>query len=311
MNIFITGATGFVGHYLREVLKSPENTIWGTAYPDQPDEASAGNIFHLDIRVEKDFFDRIKEVKPDWVFHLAAISKVRHSWEKRKETFETNIIGTFNLFEALRKFAPKARILFVSSSDVYGTRSSSEVPLREGAKMHALNPYAYSKLSGELLSEFYTSVENLDILIARPFPHTGPGQSSDFVCSDWAYQIARIEKGVGKPEINVGDTSVHRDFTDVRDVVKAYVLLLEKGKRGEVYNVCSGKSYSLEKILDLLLSFSSRSIVVRVDSQKLRKTEIPFLVGDNTKIKSELSWEPRIPIEQSLKELLEYWRARV
>ncbi len=310
MNIFITGASGFVGRYLREILKSPGYTIWGTAYPDQPDEASAMNVFHLDIRVEKDIFDRIKEVKPDWVFHLAAISKVRHSWEKRKETFETNIIGTFNLFEAIRKFAPQARILFVSSSDVYGTKSSSEGPLREGAKIHALNPYAYSKLSGELLSEFYTDVENLDIVIARPFPHTGPGQSSDFVCSDWACQIARIEKGDQEPEISVGDISVHRDFTDVRDVVKAYVLLLDKGKKGEVYNVCSGISYSLKQILHLLLSFSSRSIDVRVDSQKLRKTEIPALLGDNTKIKSELSWEPRIPIEQSLKELLGYWRAR-
>lgn len=311
MNILITGATGFVGCYLRKFLNSPEHRIWGSAYPDVPEAFSEDKIFYLDIRSEKDVFRHLQEIKPDWVFHLAAISNVRHSWSRRKETLETNIIGTLNLFEGIREFSPDARALFVSSSDIYGTRSLSGDPLTETEEVLTMNPYAYTKWSAELLSEFYTRVENLDIVIARSFPHTGPGQSADFVCSDWAYQIARIEKGLSDPVINVGNVSVERDFTDVRDVVRAYVRLIEKGKTGEVYNVCSGRSYSLESILKRLLSFTQKEISVRVDSRKLRKVDIPRLVGDNRKIKEAISWEPQIPIEQSLEELLDYWRQRV
>ncbi len=311
MKIFITGATGFVGCYLRKFLNSPEHRIWGSAYPDVPEAFSEDKIFYLDIRSEKDVFRRVQKIKPDWVFHLAAISNVRHSWSRRKETLETNIIGTLNLFEGIREFSPDARAIFVSSSDIYGTKSLSGDPLTETEEVLTMNPYSYTKWSAELLSEFYTRVENLDIVIARPFPHTGPGQSADFVCSDWAYQIARIEKGLSDPVINVGNVSVERDFTDVRDVVRAYVRLIEKGKTGEVYNVCSGRSYSLESILKRLLSFTQKEISVRVDSRKLRKVDIPRLVGDNKKIKEAISWEPQIPIEQSLEELLDYWRQRV
>jgi GDP-4-dehydro-6-deoxy-D-mannose reductase len=311
LNIFITGATGFVGCYLRDFLKSHGHRIWGSAYPDVPELSSDDRIFYLDIRSEKDVFQHIKEIKPDWIFHLAAVSNVRHSWNRRRETLETNIIGTLNLFEAVRNFSPQARIVFVSSSDIYGTKFTSGVALDEKNAVMSVNPYAYTKWSGEVLSEFYTRIEGLNIVIARPFPHTGPGQSEDFVCSDWACQIARIEKGLSAPEINVGNISVARDFTDVRDVVRAFVGLAEKGKPGEVYNVCSGLSYSLEKILECLLSYTQKEITVRVDSQKLRKVDIPRLVGNNEKIKEEISWEPIIPMERSLKELLEYWRSRV
>ncbi len=276
-----------------------------------PELSSDDRIFYLDIRSEKDVFQHIREMKPDWIFHLAAVSNVRHSWDRRKETLETNIIGTLNLFEGVRNFSPHARIVFVSSSDIYGTKFPSGDPLGEKNPVMSVNPYAYTKWSGEVLSEFYTRIENLNIVIARPFPHTGPGQSADFVCSDWACQIARIEKGLSVPEIKVGNTSVERDFTDVRDVVRAYEGLAEKGKTGEVYNVCSGRSYSLESILECLLSYTQNEISVRVDSQKLRKVDIPRLVGDNKKIREEISWEPRIPIEQSLEELLDYWRSRV
>ncbi len=311
LRFFITGATGFVGCHLRDHLRSPEHQIWGTIFPEKTEIASDDRLFHLDIRSERDVLEALKEARPDGVFHLAAVSNVRHSWERRKETLETNIIGTLNLFEAVRQFSPQARILFLSSSDVYGRGSLSRNPLNERDELLAVNPYAYSKWSGEILSEFYSRVENLDIIIARPFPHTGPGQSPDFVCSDWAHQIARIEKGIVSSEIKVGDTSVHRDFTDVRDVVKAYAQLLEKGRRGETYNVCSGKSYSLEKILRTLLSFSSVSIKVSVDSRKMRKVEIRRLVGDARKIEQEMSWKPQIPFERTLSDLLEYWRSRV
>jgi GDP-4-dehydro-6-deoxy-D-mannose reductase len=311
LNIFITGATGFVGWHLRELLKPEGHRIWGSAYPDMPESSSDERLFFLDIRSEEDVFRRIQEITPDWIFHLAAVSNVRHSWKRRKETIETNITGTLNVFEGVRQFAPQARIVFVSSSDIYGTRFSSGDPLDEDKMGMAVNPYAYTKWSGEVLSEFYTRIENVDIVIARPFPHTGPGQSADFVCSDWASQIARIEKELLEPEIKVGNISVERDFTDVRDVVRAYRGLIEKGKTGEVYNVCSGRSTSLEKILDCLLSFTQKDISVRVDAQRLRKVDIPRLVGDNKKIGEEISWEPKIPLERSLQELLDCWRSRV
>lgn len=308
LKVFITGATGFVGCYLIELLDSPEYTIYGTSFPERPE---AENIFFMDVRSEEEIFGVIKEKKPDWVFHLAAVSNVKHSWEKRRETLEINIVGTFNLFEAIRKFAPLARVLFVSSSDVYGVSSATGGALCEEEPTQAVNPYAYTKLCGEILSRFYAQIENMDIVIARSFPHTGPGQSPDFVCSDWASQIARIEKGLAEPVIKVGNISVQRDFLDVRDVVKAYALLMEKGKTGEVYNVCSGKSVLLKEILNILLSFSSKAIEIQVDSQKLRKSDISLLFGDNRKIKQELSWEPEIPLKQSLFDLLEYWRGKV
>jgi len=296
------------------LLSSPEYEIYGTSFPDNPekDDSYRGkNISYLDIRSEEKVLDAIKTTHPDWIFHLAAISNVRHSWEKKRETMETNLMGTFYLFEGLRKFASQAKILFISSSDVYGILSPTEKALKEEDSFHVVNPYAFTKVSGEILSKFYAEIENLDIIIVRSFPHTGPGQGPDFVCSDWASQIAQIEKGLAKPVIEVGNLSVKRDFTDVRDVVRAYALLMEKGRKGEVYNICSGNAVSLREILDLLLSFSSLKIEVHVDSSKLRKADIPLLLGENQKIKQETSWEPEISLKQSLHDLLEYWRKKV
>lgn len=309
MRVFISGATGFVGHHLLDFLSFSEYTIYGTSFPHYP-SSSEKNISFLDIRKEEEVFRTIKKIKPHWIFHFAAVSNVKHSWEIRKETLETNIMGTFYLFEAIRKFSPKSRVLFVSSSDIYGDVSSGEEVLKEKDPFHIMSPYAFSKVGGELLSKFYIQIEDLDIVIARPFPHTGPGQSSDFVCSDWARQIAQIERGVVKPVIKVGNLKVKRDFTDVRDVVRAYFLLMQKGKRGEIYNVCSGKAVFLQRILDLLLSFSSPEIAVQTDSRKFRKADISLLVGSNQKIKSDTSWKPEIPLEKTLFDLWEYWRKK-
>ncbi|MFC2158237.1 GDP-mannose 4,6-dehydratase [Acidobacteriota bacterium] len=311
MRILITGASGFVGSHLIAHLKSNENKITGTYYPktsgNEPHIPGTDLVF-LDIRKDKDMVRLIKDVRPNWVFHLAAISNVRHSWQARRETIETNILGTFNLFEALKEYSPKARVLFISSSDVYGNRPGSGDPYREEDPGYPVNPYAYSKLSGESLCRFYSDIEGMDVVVARSFPHTGPGQSSDFVCSDWANQVAQIEKGKIDPILQVGNLSVERDFLDVRDVVRAYAGLLSHGKRGELYNVCSGKAVALRKILHLLLSFSPESVEVRVDSDKLRKTDIPLLVGTNEKISQTISWKPQIPLRVTLKDLLDFWR---
>jgi GDP-4-dehydro-6-deoxy-D-mannose reductase len=310
LKVFISGATGFVGHHFIDFLSSSVYKIYGTSYPHHP-PPSEKNIFFLDIRKEGEVFRIIKRIKPRWIFHFAAVSNVGHSWKMRTETLETNLMGTFYFLEAVRKFCPQSRILFISSSDIYGGMPSEGGFLKEEDSIHVLSPYSFSKVSGELLSQFYSEVEDLDILIARPFPHTGPGQSPDFVCSDWACQIARIEENLSKPVIKVGNLEVKRDFSDVRDVVRAYFLLMKKGKRGETYNVCSKKAVSLKKILDILLSYSSYEITVQTDTQKFRKADISLLVGSNQKIREDTSWKPKIPLEKTLLDLLEYWRKKI
>jgi GDP-4-dehydro-6-deoxy-D-mannose reductase len=324
VNILITGATGFVGRHLIDHLMdsagAPAVEIYGTCFPEKPEHCAdlcarvpSLRLIHADLRSADAVTELVKNVRPDRIFHLAAISHVRTSWDKRRETLETNLMGTFYLFEAVRRFAPKAKILFVSSSDVYGDRKPKERTgaFREEDRDGVVSPYAFTKAGGELLSEFYAESEKLDIVIARPFPHTGPGQTADFVCSDWARQIALIEKGKLPPVIRVGNLKPRRDYSDVRDVVRAYDILLKKGKRGEVYNISTGAAPSLRTILRTLLSFSTRKIEVRVDPEKLRKADILFLTGSNRKIKSRTGWEPYIPLEKTLRDLLEYWRNKL
>lgn len=324
MNVLITGASGFVGRHLINHLSGsggrPSPEIFGTCFPERPEHCAdlcrispSARLIHVDMRSADAVAELVRNVRPARIFHLAAISHVRTSWDKRRETLETNLMGTFHLYEAARRFAPKARILFVSSSDVYGY-------LRPGERVHAfkeserdgvVSPYAFTKAGGELLSEFYSEWEGLNVVVARPFPHTGPGQTADFVCSDWARQIALIEKGKLPPVISVGNLEPRRDYSDVRDVVRAYALLMKKGERGEVYNVASGKAPSLKSVLRTLRSFSERRIEVRVDPEKLRKSDILHLAGSIRKIRLRTGWEPRIPLRQTLSDLLESWRAAV
>jgi GDP-4-dehydro-6-deoxy-D-mannose reductase len=310
--VFVTGATGFVGSYLCHTLHSIGHIIYGTCFPERPEDCDptvADKMAHQDIRDTEGLSRLIDEIRPDWVFHLAAVSSVRRSWDQRRETFAINLAGTNNLFEAIRQYSPQSRILYVSSSDVYGVLTPIDRALTEEDRTEPVNPYAFTKIAGELLARFYSRIEGLDIVCARPFPHTGPGQSADFVCPDWALQIAEIEKEDREPVISVGNTDIQRDFLDVRDVVRAYVALMEKGRKGEVYNVCSGRAITLKDVLDLFLSFTSRKIEIRVDPHKMRKTDIPLLVGDNRKVQNATSWKPEIPIEQTLLDLLERSRS--
>lgn len=317
--LLITGATGFVGRHLLEALRDAPMRITGTAWPppapgtDGPEKPRA-EIRVVDLRRKESVQSLVRETVPDRVIHLAAVSNVRSSWADREETVQTNLLGTFHLFEALRHHAPGARALFISSSDVYGYIDAPDKILRESDPVQAINPYAYTKLAGELMADFYARVEGLDVVVARSFPHTGPGQSADFVCSDWARQIAGIERGA-PAVVRVGNLDVKRDFNDVRDVVRAYLLLLDKGRRGEIYNVCSGRSVSLREVLNILLQaacFSRNARVeIEIDPAKLRKTDAPLLQGDRRKIQVETGWLPRIPLEKTLGDLLDDWRTRL
>jgi GDP-4-dehydro-6-deoxy-D-mannose reductase len=315
LRVLITGATGFVGGHLIRALEAEGPSafeIFGTSYPDAP-PPSESKLYFLDLRSGKDVMKLVGEVRPDWIFHLAAISNVRRSWQMRSETIETNVLGTHDLLEAVRRVTPAARILFISSSDVYGFGPAPAEPLKEEAPVQIIDPYAYSKAAGEMLCGFYEKIENINIVIARPFPHTGPGQTEDFVCSDWARQVAQIKRGDIAPIMKVGNLDVQRDFCDVRDVVKAYILLLRKGRRGEPYNICSGKAIALREILDILVKEAavSSQIFLEVDPAKFRKTDIPAQIGSNRKIIKETGWLPRIPIRQTLYDLLTYWRKRM
>jgi len=310
-HILITGATGFVGTHLLQALDRPDNRIFGTSFPHEPgprELACESDLCRLDLRQGPGVSALVKEARPDWVFHLAAVSNVRHSWERRSETLETNLLGTQNLLEAIRTHAPGARVLFASSSNVYADVPFSGQGLKETNEVRPISPYAFSKISGEMLCRFYTEVEGLDIVISRAFPHTGPGQGQDFVCSDWARQIVQIENGTQEPEIWVGNIDVFRDFCDVRDVVLAYIRLLETGEKGEAYNVSSGTAVALGQILERLLSLSGALVEVRVDPEKLRKTDIVRLRGDNRKLREATGWKPAIPLERTLADLLDYWR---
>ncbi|MFQ6082560.1 MAG: GDP-mannose 4,6-dehydratase [Candidatus Aminicenantia bacterium] len=310
MKIFITGLTGFVGQHLDRLLEENKYQVFGTSYPQKP-PSQAKNVHYLDIREGKKLAKFIKEVKPDLIFHLAAISNVQSSWEKRQQTIETNILGTSNLLEAVRQFSPQSKILLVGSSDIYGNIASENQPISEEFPYNPINPYGVSKVAQEILGKFYHSIENLKVIMTRSFNHTGPGQSPEFVCSDWAKQIAEIERGQRKPVLKVGNLESKRDFTDVRDVARAYLLLLSKGKAGEIYNVCSSRAIFLKDILKTLLSYSQISIKVKVDHHKFRKTDFPLLVGDNRKLITQIGWQPEIPFEKTLLDLLNYWRNRV
>jgi len=240
LRVLITGATGFVGGHLIRVFDEEMPValeVFGTAYPEFP-RLSGNRFFRLDLRSEKDVIRTIKDVRPDWICHLAAISNVGRSWHMRATTVETNVLGTHNLLEAVRQAAPAARLLFVSSSDVYGYGVSGVEGLKEESPLHIVSPYAFSKAAGEMLCGFYEEIENIDIVVARPFPHTGPGQAEDFVCSDWARQVAQIERDDVTQVLRIGNLDLCRDFCDVRDVARAYMLLLRKGRRGESYNIC-------------------------------------------------------------------------
>lgn len=306
--MFVTGLTGFVGRHLRAQLEAEGAKVLGTCFPEHAEEA--GCVFYLDLRSEAEVRSAVRDARPDRIVHLAALSNVGHSWERRTETLETNLMGTYHLLEAVRSGAPGARVLLVSSSDVYGVHGLRDARLREDHPTQAVSPYAYTKICAELLAGFYARVETLNVVVARPFPHTGPGQSPDFVCSDWASQIARIERGAAEPVIRVGNVDVERDFLDVRDVVRAYLALLDKGRAGEVYNIASGHAVSLRWILDSLLAMSGEPIRVEADAARFRKVDIPTLTGDNEKIRAETGWEPRIPLGRTLRDLLEDRRAR-
>ena len=305
--ILITGCSGFLASYLiKQLKKDPSNEIIGITEVTTFASDDYQN-YHLDIRDRDEVFELIQNLKPDLIFHLAAISNVGFSWKNQKLTYEINFIGSSNVIEAVNQFSPDSRILLMGSAELYG--DCSQEPIDEKCRISAKNPYALSKMAMEMVGDLYIESRNLDIIKIRSFNFTGPGQEVKFVCSDFAFQIAMIEKEKNDPVIRVGNLSAIRDISDVRDIARYLNTVAVEGDSGGVYNLGSGFSYSIKAILDILLSYSERKIEVVEDAEKLRPIEIPVLSCDCSLIRSRFGCKPEFSIQQTLLDILNYWRA--
>lgn len=346
MRVLITGVTGMAGSHLAEfALKLPGVQVFGTyrwrsRMDNLADLAEAGRIFRIagggNVRSASELADRVDReavsgslnlilgdltdpssvrrlvagVRPDRVFHLAAQSFVPASWDAPAETMNLNIIGQVNLFEAIREAGLNPLVHVAGSSEEYGLVLPDEVPMKESNPLRPLSPYAVSKVAQELMAWQYFRSYDLRTVVTRGFNHTGPRRGENFVTSSFALQIAQIEKGLRPPIIDVGDVESKRDWTDVRDTVRAYWLALERGVPGEVYNVGSGVTRSVREMLDVLLRHTNHKIEVRVDPSRLRPSDVKILWADASKFERQTGWRPEIPFETTMLDLLEFWRQR-
>jgi GDP-4-dehydro-6-deoxy-D-mannose reductase len=314
--VLVTGVTGFAGSHLVDyMLTRGDCEIFGI----QRWRSRTENIEHFmdritllecDLRDASSTRDTLEKVRPDWIFHLAAQSFVPTSWTAPSESLTTNILGQVNLFEAVRRIQLPCRIQLACSSEEYGMVYPDEVPIRETNPLRPLSPYAVSKVTQDLLGYQYWMSWKVDSVRTRGFNHEGPRRGPVFVASDFAKQIADIERGAKPPVLHVGNLEAKRDFTDVRDMVRGYWLALEKGESGEVYNLCRGQAWSIREVLDLLLGMTKQKIEVKQDPARLRPSDVPILLGDNSKFVKATGWKLTIPFEQTLRDMLEYWRAR-
>ncbi|MCD6516856.1 MAG: GDP-mannose 4,6-dehydratase [Candidatus Aminicenantes bacterium] len=318
MRVLITGITGFAGSHLADHILSEHKDAevfgfvrWRSRRDNIRHILERIHLYEADLKDIVSLKKALSQIKPDRIFHLAAQSFVPTSWKCPSETFSINAIGEINLFEAVLDLGMKPRIQIAGSSEEYGLIHPNEVPMKEDNQLRPLSPYAVSKVAQDLLAYQYFKSYGLDTVRTRGFNHTGPRRGDVFICSNFAKQIALIEKKKQEPVIFVGNLDAQRDFTDVRDMVRAYWLSLEKGKKGEVYNIGTGKAYRIKEILDILLFLAGDDVEVRVDPDRLRPSDVPILLSDSTKFRKITGWEPKIPFTQSLKDLLDFWRERV
>ena len=314
MKALITGVTGFVGSHLAELLLAKGFEVCGTLRWRSPVDSirqiiDSIDLVECDLRDASSVKEALQHTRPDYLFHLAAQSFVPTSWRAPAETLTTNVIGQVHLLEAIRALGINPRIQIAGSSEEYGLVHEDELPITEENPLRPLSPYAVSKVAQDLLGYQYSRSYGLHIVRTRGFNHTGPRRGEVFAESSFALQIAKIEAGKREPVLKVGNLEARRDYTDVRDMVKAYLLALEKGEPGEVYNICSGKSHPIQYILDTLLSFSEAKIEVVQDPARLRPSDVMVLYGDAGKFRKQTGWEPKIPLDQTLRDLLEYWRS--
>ncbi len=312
MRVLVTGIAGFVGSHLADLLNQKKVEIFGTCLACESRDNIAQiknkiNLTECDVTQFHALSKLIHKIKPDQIYHLAAFSSVGESFARPLDAVEINVRGTLYLLEILRNIKKRIRLLVVGSADIYGKVKRKDLPIKETHNLNPVSPYGASKACADLLAYQYFQSYGVAVVRARSFNHTGPRQRLGFIVPDFASQIAKIDQGSSKTQMKVGDLNARRDISDVRDVVKAYYLLLKKGRPGEAYNVCSGKAYKIETLLNILLRYSSRRIRV-TKKKKKRPSEIPILLGDNSKIRKEVGWEPRMSIHKTLKDTFDFWK---
>lgn len=300
--LFITGAKGFVGQHVQAAVST---SAWNEVFEVVGAEAE----YDIANRVSLDKIFR--ECRPDAVIHLAAQSHVLSSIADPEATFRTNFTGTFNVLQALEAAGFKGRLLYVGSADTYGLVTEQELPISERQPLRPRNPYAVSKVAAEALCYQWSQTGPFEVVLARPFNHIGPGQAETFAVSGFAKQVAEIALGIRAPEIHVGDLEVTRDFTDVSDVVNAYLTLLTKGKSGEIYNVGSGHERKISEILSRLIRIAGVSAKITIDTDRFRPTEQRRLICDASKLKNETGWQPRRQLDDTLNEIFQAWKAAI
>ena len=313
MRVLITGIAGFLGSHLAEyIVREGKAMVFGTVLSNE----SRQNIAHIkgklkliecDITNAEQLKSAVKKSRPDLVFHFAGQSSVSASWKIPQKTIEVNALGSLNLLEAVKGFAPNARVLLSSSREVYGAVKKSQIPVKESTQPNPANPYAVSKLSMEYLALDYYRKYGLRAIIFRSFNITGPGRPAEFVCSDWARQLAEIELGLREPVVEIGNTNAVRDFVDVRDAVRAFWLGARKCKPGQAYNLCSGKGRKMSGVLKAIVSLSSQGVKTVKKPEKVVSIDVPVAVGSNAKLRKISGWKPSIPFKQTLEDLVGYW----
>lgn len=307
MKALITGMSGFVGHYLKTELLKQGYIVAGTCLPNEH-QAQDGCYYPMDVLNTEQIEFVLNDFQPDEIYHLAGQSSVALSWKKPALTMGININGTINLLTAVKEFTPNCKVLIIGSSDEYGPVKANECPVNENHALNPVSPYGISKLAQEKIAKLFAEAYGVHAIMVRPFNHIGAGQAKGFVVSDFASRIADLEKQEDESIIKVGNLHSYRDFTDVEDVVRAYILLLQKGTDGEIYNVGSGKAVEMQEILDILLSLATINIKVEVDKNLYRPLDVPLIICDNNKLVSETGWQPQKELKQTLLEALNYWR---
>ncbi len=313
MRSLVIGAGGFVGGYLISELWSRGDKVFATKLPGEKINFFTGaeaefEEAELDILDEKAVGELLLRVKPECIFHLAAQSSVALSWKRPALTVDINIKGCINLLEAVRAMGTSCRVLLIGSSEEYGSAADRSEPVNETVPPEPANIYAISKLAQNMIGSLYCKAYNMDIISVRAFNHIGPGQLPQFVVSDFCMQAAEIAGGKREPMIYTGNLAAKRDFTDVRDIVRAYAALSVNGRSGETYNVGSGCAVSLQSVLEKIIELSETDIRIETDKTRFRPVDVPFIEADTGKLRGDTGWEPMIPLERSLGDIIGFWR---